>query len=113
RCSPDNKRQTICQPAAPPDLRITTELKLPNIVEARPVVVPKHYSNIHPKDSRPALPNRQNVTAAAPAFTATNALKPLTDLNDPTKAHPEMPVPPPSAPAPAPAQANAPADATT
>ena len=111
--SPDNKRQTIFQPAAPPDLRITTELKLPNIVEARPVVVPKPESNFHPKDSRPALPNRQNVTAAAPAFTATNALKPLTDLNDPTKAHPEMPVPPPSAPAPAPTQANAPTDANT
>src|SRR6202040_3145406 len=83
------------------------------IVEARPVVVPKPGSNFHPKDSRPALPNRQNVTAAAPAFTATNALKPLTDLNDPTKAHPEMPVPPPSAPAPAPTQANAPTDANT
>jgi TonB-like protein len=110
---PDNKRQTIFQPAAPPDLRITTELKLPNIVEARPVVVPKPESNFHPKDSRPALPIRQNVTAAAPAFTATNTLKPLTDLSDPTKAHPEMPVPPPSAPAPAPTQANAPADANT
>jgi len=110
---PDNKRQTIFQPAAPPDLRITTELKLPNIVEARPVVVPKPESNFHPKDSRPAVPNRQNVTAAAPAFTATSTLKPLTDLSDPTKAHPEMPVSPPSAPAPAPTQANAPTDANT
>jgi Gram-negative bacterial TonB protein C-terminal len=110
---PDNKRQTIFQPAVAPELRITAELKLPNIVEARPVVVPKPEMNFHPKDSRPALPNKYNVTAAAPALTATNTAKPLTNLTDPTKAQPLMPVPPPSAPAPAPTQANAAADAIT
>jgi uncharacterized membrane protein YgcG len=110
---PDNKRQTIFQPALPPELRITAELKLPNIVEARPVVVPKPEMNFHPKDSRPALPNKYNVTAAAPALVATNTSKPLTNLTDPTKLQPLMPVPPPSAPAPAPTQANAAADAIT
>jgi len=110
---PDNKRQTIFQPALPPELRITSELKLPNIVEARPVVVPKPEMNFHPKDSRPALPNKYNVTAAAPALVATNTAKPLTNLSDPTKLQPLMPVPPPSAPAPAPTQANAAADAIT
>jgi Gram-negative bacterial TonB protein C-terminal len=110
---PDNVRQTIFQPAVPPELRITTELKLPNIVEARPVVVPKPEMNFHPKDSRPSLPNKQNVTAAAPALTATNTTTPLTDLTDPTKSQPMMPVPPPSAPAPAPTQANAAPDANS
>jgi hypothetical protein len=108
---PDNKRQTIFQPTAPPDLRITTELKLPNIVEARPVVVPKPELNFHPKDARPAVPNKRNVTAAAPALTATNTTTPLTDLTDPTKSQPQMPVPTPSAPAPAPTQTNAAPDA--
>jgi len=110
---PDNKRQTIFQPAVPPELRITAELKLPNIIEARPVVVPKPEMNFHPKDSRPALPNKYNVTAAAPALTATNTAKPLTNLTDPTKSQPLMPVPPPSAPAPAPTQANAAADSNS
>jgi hypothetical protein len=110
---PDNKRQTIFQPAVPPELRITAELKLPNIIEARPVVVPKPENNFHPKDSRPALPNKYNVTAAAPALTATNTAKPLTNLTDPTKSQPLMPVPPPSAPAPAPTQANAAADSNS
>jgi hypothetical protein len=110
---PDNIRQTIFQPAVPPELRITAELKLPNIIEARPVVVPKPEMNFHPKDSKPALPNKQNVTTTAPALTATNTLTPLTDLTDPTKAQPAMPVPPPSAPAPAPTQANAAPDANT
>ena len=98
---PDNKRQTIFQPTVPPDLRITAELKLPNIVEAKPIAVPKPEMTFHPKDPKPALPNKQNVTAAAPALTATNTSVPLTDLSDPTKANPQMPVPPPSAPAPA------------
>ena len=110
---PDNKRQTIFQPAVPPELRITAEFKLPNIIEARPVVVPKPEMNFHPKDSRPALPNKYNVTAAAPALTATNTAKPLTNLTDPTKSQPLMPVPPPSAPAPAPTQANAAADSNS
>jgi hypothetical protein len=110
---PDNKRQTIFQPAVPPELRITAELKLPNIIEARPVVVPKPEMNFHPKDSRPALPNKYNVTAAAPALTATSTAKPLTNLTDPTKSQPLMPVPAPSAPAPAPTQANAAADSNS
>jgi hypothetical protein len=110
---PDNKRQTIFQPVAPPDLRITAELKLPNIVEAKPTVVPKPEMNFHPKDSKPALPNQKVVKTAAPALTATNTVKPLTDLVDPTKAQPLMPVAPPSAPSPAPTQASAPPDADT
>lgn len=110
---PDNKRQTIFQPTVPPDLRITAELKLPNIVEAKPIAVPKPEMNFHPKDSKPALPNKQNVTAAAPALTATNTAVPLTDLSDPTKANPQMPVPPPSAPAPAATSENATPSANT
>jgi outer membrane biosynthesis protein TonB len=110
---PDNKRQTIFQPAVPPDLRITAELKLPNIVEAKPIAVPKPQMNFHPKDSKPVQPNKQNVTTTAPALTATNTTTPLTDLTDPTKAEPAMPVQPPSAPSPAPTQANAAPDASS
>ena len=96
---PDNKRQTIFQPAVPPDLRIKTELKLPNIIEAKPVVVPKPVLNFHHKDSKPTLRNKRDVTVAAPVLKVTNTTTPLTDLTDPTNSQPKMPVPEPSAPA--------------
>ena len=38
---PDNKRQTIYQPATPPDLHIDMDLKLPNIVGGPTVAVAK------------------------------------------------------------------------
>jgi hypothetical protein len=110
---PDNTRQTIFQPAAPPELRITTELKLPNIVEARPVVIPKPEMHFNPKDSKPALPNKQSVTAPAPSLTATNVARPLTDLTDPTKLQPQLPVSPASAPTPAPTKENAAPEASS
>jgi uncharacterized membrane protein YgcG len=112
---PDNKRQTIFQPAVPPDLRINTELKLPNIIDANPVVVPKPVFNFHHKDSRPTVRNKRDVTVAAPVLKVTNTTTPLTDLTDPTNSQPKMPVPEPSAPAspPATAQANATPDANS
>jgi len=38
---PDNRRQTIIQPASAPDLRITQELKLPTVLVGNPLAVPK------------------------------------------------------------------------
>jgi Gram-negative bacterial TonB protein C-terminal len=107
---PDNKRQTIFQPAVPPDLRMKTELKLPNIIEAKPVVVPKPELNFNHKDSKPTVPNRRDVTVAAPVLKVTSTSTPLTDLTDPTNLQPKMPVPEPSAAAspPTTAQANTP-----
>ncbi len=112
---PDNARQTIFQPTAPPDLRITTELKLPNIIEARPVVVPKPKVELNPKESKPKLPNKRMLTAPAPSLTANNLATPLTDLTDPTKSQPNLPVPPPSisAPAPTPTTDNASSEANS
>ena len=107
---PDNIRQTIFQPAAPPDLRITTELKLPNIIEARPVVIPKPQVHFNPKDSKPALPTKQMVTANAPALKATNVTTPLTNLTEAAN-QPHLPVPAPSTPAAAPQKETAMAEA--
>ena len=44
---PDNNRQTIYQPATPPDLRITMDLKLPNIVggASTPIAKPQVHFN--------------------------------------------------------------------
>jgi len=38
---PDNPRQTIYQPASPPDLRMKDDLKLPNIITGNPALVPR------------------------------------------------------------------------
>jgi len=97
---PDNTRQTIFQPIVPPNLRITTELKLPNIVEARPVIVPKPKVTLNAKESKPNIPSKRTLTAPVPSLTATNIT--LTNLTNPTNAQPQLPVPPPSASAPAP-----------
>jgi uncharacterized membrane protein YgcG len=104
---PDNKHQTIFQPIVPPNLRITTDLKLPNIVEARPVIVPKPKVELSAKESKPNIPNKRTLTAPAPSLTAVNVT--LTDLANPTNAKPHLPVPPPppSAPAPTPTTKNA------
>ena len=50
---PDNKRQTIYQPATPPDLRIDMDLKLPNIVGGPSATVPKPEVHLTPNNSRP------------------------------------------------------------
>jgi uncharacterized membrane protein YgcG len=92
---PDNRRQTIFQPIVPPNLRIMTELKLPNIVEARPVIIPKPKVALNAKESKPNVPNKRILTAPAPSLTATKIT--LTDLTNPTNAQPKLPVPPPSA----------------
>jgi uncharacterized membrane protein YgcG len=104
---PDNTRQTIFQPIVPPNLRIITELKLPNIVEARPVMVPKPKVALNAKESKPNVPKKRTLTAPAPSLTATNIT--LTDLTNPTNAQPRLPVPPPSPsdPVPTPTAENA------
>jgi hypothetical protein len=88
---PDNKRQTIYQPATPPDLRINMDLKLPNIVGAPPVV-PKPQVHFNPKDSKPLEARRSATRATAPTLAATNAAVP-TSLPAPTVAQPHLAVP--------------------
>ena len=104
---PDNTRQTIFQPIVPPNLRITSDLKLPNIVETRPVIVPKPKVALNAKESKPNVPNKRMLTAPAPSLTGLNIT--LTDLTNPTNAQPRLPVPPPSSsdPAPTPTTENA------
>jgi Gram-negative bacterial TonB protein C-terminal len=89
----DNTRQTIFQPIVPPNLRITTELKMPNIVEARPVIVPKPKVALNAKEYKPNVPNRRTLASPAPSLTAMNTT--LTDLTNPTNEQPRLPVPPP------------------
>jgi hypothetical protein len=63
---PDNFHQTIFQPAAPPDLKITTDQDVPNIVMGQnlePVKAP-----LDPSNARPAQLDRKVSTVAAPSL---------------------------------------------
>jgi Gram-negative bacterial TonB protein C-terminal len=89
---PDNKRQTIYQPATPPDLRINMDLKLPNIVGGPSVPIPKPQVHLTTNDSRPTQTHRIATKAIAPTLAATNAVV-ATSLPLPTVANPHLAVP--------------------
>ncbi len=62
---PDNRRQTIIQPASPPDLRITQELKLPTVLVGNPLAVPKPRLELRLQAPRSA-PVQQQPKVEAP-----------------------------------------------
>jgi hypothetical protein len=88
---PDNKRQTIYQPATPPDLHIDMDLKLPNIVggPTAPVAKPQVHLNAN---SRPNQTHQIAAKAVAPTIAALNAAIP-TNLPAATVANPHLAVP--------------------
>jgi hypothetical protein len=89
---PDNNRQTIYQPATPPDLHIDMDLKLPNIVGGPSVAVPKPQVHFTPNDSKPMQAHRTATKATAPTLAAVNAAMP-TSLPPATVAQPHLAVP--------------------
>ena len=88
---PDNKRQTIYQPATPPDLHIDMDLKLPNIVGGPTVPVAKPQVHLN-ANSRPNQTHQQATKAVAPTIAALNAAIP-TNLPAATVANPHLAVP--------------------
>ena len=89
---PDNKRQTIYQPATPPDLHIDMDLKLPNIVGGPAVPIAKPKVHLDANDSRPTQSARTAAKAVAPTLAALNAAMP-TNLPAATVAKPHLAVP--------------------
>jgi Gram-negative bacterial TonB protein C-terminal len=87
---PDNSHQTIYQPNSPPDIRITQDIKLPNIVS---VQIPKPVFRFKPTETRPLQAQRQLNTEPAPAVNAENAaaLKSLEESSDPQLRVPLLP----------------------
>jgi len=94
---PDNKRQTIIQPASPPDLRITQDLKLPTVLVGNPLAVPKPRLELHLQMPRNA-PVRQESKPEAPVLKvyAVPSDFPLA-LAPATNHSPHLPMPPPLA----------------
>src|SRR5262249_4463665 len=68
---PDNNRQTIYQPATPPDLHIDMELKLPNVVGGTSTAVPKPQIHFAPNNSKPVQPHPPPPNATPPTLTHT------------------------------------------
>jgi hypothetical protein len=89
---PDNQRQTIYQPATPPDLHIDMDLKLPNVVGGPATPVAKPQVHMDAKTSRPKQLQRTAAQAVAPTLAALNAAMP-TNLAAATVAKPHLAVP--------------------
>jgi hypothetical protein len=90
---PDNAKQSIYQSVAAPDLRITPDLKLPNLI-LQAAAVPKPQFRFNPNDSKPLEVKKSVVAESAPTLaTAVNSsVIPLAELPG---VQPHLPVPPP------------------
>jgi hypothetical protein len=102
---PDNFRQTIYQPASPPDLRITTDVKVPNIVLVKPSDLPK--APLSPSEAKPTEVNRQRTAQVAPSPSPTNSATSLMDFLEPSVPQPHLVLPSASAAAPTRSSRNA------
>jgi Gram-negative bacterial TonB protein C-terminal len=96
---PDNNHQTIIQPLSPPDLRIKTDIKLPNMLLAKPQP-PRVPLQFNPKEVKPLQQSNREVVTIAPTLTPANVQQPLTDALIATNANPHLAVPIGAAPAP-------------
>jgi Gram-negative bacterial TonB protein C-terminal len=87
---PDNFHQTIIQPLSPPDLKIASDVKVPNIVLVlgKQPNIAKPTFDVKPSDSRPLRPNRQIASVAAPSLAPTQQNSTLPPAGAPDIAKP-------------------------
>jgi len=92
---PDNRHQTIIQPQSPPDMRITEDIKLPNVIIGN-LSAPQAPLTFAARDMpKPVQTNRQIAAANAPSIsdpTQGNGL-PVT-ASEPVIAKPQPPIEP-------------------
>lgn len=89
---PDNFRQTIHQPASPPDLRITTEQKLPNIILGLPSETPK--APLTPIISKPKQVIHETIAIDAPSVAVSSGPPvPITTFLSPSNTQPKLAFP--------------------
>ena len=92
---PDNSRQTIYQSVSAPDLRITMDLKVPNVVVGTSTTVPKPQLHFNPSGSKPTQ-TRQKPVTAEPAPTLMASMNPsVIPVSELTSTQPHLPIPPP------------------
>jgi Gram-negative bacterial TonB protein C-terminal len=88
---PDNFRQTIYQRSTPPDLRIETEIKLPNVVLSAPSELPTPPLNAN--GVSPTRAARKVTSDIPPAPSAQGADSPLATILQPSATQPRLPIP--------------------
>src|SRR5262249_31585695 len=88
---PDNHRQTIYQPASPPDLKITMDLKLPNLIGGTTAAIPKPQIHFNANSAKPLQRHNEIAKAMAPALNS-GSVAPM-NLPNPTVSHPHLAVP--------------------
>jgi hypothetical protein len=88
---PDNFRQTIYQRSSPPDLRIETEMNLPNVVLSTPSEVPKLPLNAN--YASPIRAARKVTSDEAPTPQAQGPDSPLATFLKPPVTQPRLPIP--------------------
>jgi hypothetical protein len=88
---PDNYRQTIVQPNTPPDLRITQDLRLPNILSGSLAESPKLEAEV--KLSAPRAAGHRKEEVAAPEYVMASQEALIIPLDSPTVAQPRLPIP--------------------
>ncbi|MGH9690936.1 MAG: energy transducer TonB [Candidatus Acidiferrales bacterium] len=89
---PDNNHQTIIQPSTPPDLRITNDIKLPNVILGKSIAAPKAPLQFNANDAKPASANKQATADQAPAPAPANPQAPAVAFLTPSTFKPVMPV---------------------
>jgi TonB-like protein len=88
---PDNFRQTIYQRSSPPDLRIKTEIKLPNVILGAPSELPKMPMN--PNDAKPARSSREITSGAAPVPSLKSPSPDVVTFLQPSNVQPHLAIP--------------------
>ncbi len=88
---PDNFRQTIYQRSSPPDLRIETEMKLPNVVLSAPSDPPK--PSLSAVDASPTRAAHKVTSSEAPTPLARGSDSPLATFLQPSVTEPRLPIP--------------------
>lgn len=88
---PDNFRQTIYQRSSPPDLRIESEIKLPNVLLSAPAGVPKPPLNAN--YASPTRAARKVTSDEAPTRVAQGSDSPLATFLKPSVTQPRLPIP--------------------
>ena len=82
---PDNSHQTIIQPSSPPELKITTDLRLPNIILGKPIEAPKAPLQFNPSAAKPNQKNRKTNAEPAPRIKPENSANARDDFPHPSQ----------------------------
>jgi Gram-negative bacterial TonB protein C-terminal len=94
---PDNFRQTILQSFSPPEVKINSDVNVPNILLGNTPNIPKPTFKFNPSDAKPVRANRQNSSDEAPSLAPAKPNASLITFDEPSNSQPRFPVPTASA----------------